>query len=108
MLTRWPLLQMGFRPFFLWACIFSLFSVTLWLGLYLFQWQIDALSFYQGLSTWHAHGMIFGYAMAVVAGFLLTAVRNWSGVQTADGGELVVLFFLWLAARILPYLSASL
>ena len=49
---------------------------------------------------WHAHEMIFGYSLAVIAGFLLTAVRNWTGIQTARGVHLGILFALWLLARI--------
>jgi uncharacterized protein involved in response to NO len=52
--------------------------------------------------TWHAHEMIFGYAMAVIAGFLLTAIKNWTGQQTLRGPGLVVLFLLWLLARAMP------
>lgn len=53
---------------------------------------------------WHGHEMIYGYAMAVVAGFLLTAVRNWTGVQTLHGRPLLLLAGLWLAARVMPWL----
>lgn len=50
--------------------------------------------------TWHAHEMIYGYGMAVVAGFLLTAVGNWTGRPTLSGAPLLLLFLLWLLARV--------
>ncbi|MEJ2326700.1 MAG: NnrS family protein, partial [Chromatiaceae bacterium] len=56
--------------------------------------------------SWHAHEMLFGYVGAVVAGFLLTAVRNWTGTETATGPTLAALALLWLAARLAPWLGA--
>jgi len=92
------ILKLGFRPFFAGAALFSAVSTLVWMGLYVFDghWQ-PALP---GL-TWHAHEMVFGYGMAVIAGFLLTAVRNWTGVQTLHGLPLLLLFLLWLTARLL-------
>jgi len=55
-------------------------------------------------STWHAHEMLFGYTAAVIAGFLLTAVRNWTGIETPTGVALATLTGLWLAGRIAPFL----
>jgi uncharacterized protein involved in response to NO len=94
-------LQLGFRPFFLGASVFAVLSVLIWTGLYSLGWNFQP----NGLSPvlWHAHEMIYGYSMAVVAGFLLTAVRNWTGVQTLHGYPLLILFLLWAAARILPF-----
>ena len=96
---RTALLNLGFRPFFAGAAIFSVLSMLVWLGLYTFglSWQLTALP----AVTWHAHEMVYGYAMAVIAGFLLTAVKNWTGVQTLHGLPLLLLFLLWLTARIL-------
>src|SRR5690606_15875775 len=54
--------------------------------------------------TWYAHELIYGYSMAVIAGFLLTAVRNWTNIQTLNGRPLALLFALWLIARIVPFL----
>jgi uncharacterized protein involved in response to NO len=92
-----PLFRLGFRPFFLGAAIFAVLSVLVWMAVYV---QGAHFSF-AGLSatTWHAHEMIFGYAMAVIAGFLLTAIKNWTGQQTLRGGGLAVLFILWLLPR---------
>mgnify|MGYP001555147358 CR=1 FL=1 len=66
----------------------------------------DPLLTYYGSSGWHAHEMLFGYAVAVIAGFLLTAVRNWTNLETARGMPLGALVLLWLAGRVLPLLSA--
>ena len=96
--TGAAILNLGFRPFFAGAVIFSVLSMLAWMGVYVLGWSwqpaIPAVS-------WHAHEMIFGYGMAVIAGFLLTAVKNWTGVQTLYGLPLLLLFLLWLTARIL-------
>ena len=102
---RGALLQTGFRPFFLGASLFALLAVALWLGIYRDDWPLAALPYFHLAVNWHAHEMIFGYAMAVVAGFLLTAVRNWTGLQTAQGAKLGLLFSFWLMARIVPLVS---
>jgi uncharacterized protein involved in response to NO len=92
------ILNLGFRPFFAGAALFSVLSMLVWMGLYGFGWHWQpALP----ATTWHAHEMIYGYGMAVIAGFLLTAVKNWTGVQTLYGIPLLLLFLLWLTARIL-------
>ena len=62
-----------------------------------------ALTNYYGMVGWHSHEMVFGYASAVIAGFLLTAVRNWTGMQTPAGAGLAALSALWLAGRIVPF-----
>jgi uncharacterized protein involved in response to NO len=54
---------------------------------------------------WHAHELIYGYSMAVIAGFLLTAVRNWTNIQTLYGWPLALLFLLWALARLTPFLD---
>ena len=81
--NKLALFNLGFRPFFLGAAIFSVITITLWSAIYDFQLSvpINNISIFQ----WHAHEMIYGYSMAVIAGFLLTAVRNWTGVQTLHG-----------------------
>lgn len=91
------LFSIGFRPFFLAAAIFSMVSMSLWMliysyGLPIANTQISAMQ-------WHAHEMLYGYAMAVIAGFLLTAVRNWTGQTTVRGFPLMLLFLLWLIPR---------
>ncbi|HHW78442.1 MAG TPA: NnrS family protein [Xanthomonadaceae bacterium] len=93
------LLNLGFRPFFLGAAIFAIVSMMLWMGVYVLQLPlpITRISTFQ----WHAHEMIYGFAMAVVAGFLLTAVKNWTGVQTLYGFGLLALCALWALPRVL-------
>lgn len=98
-LSQIPLFNLGFRPFFLGAALFAIASMILWMGVYAFQLPVPI----EGISIiqWHAHEMIYGFTMAVIAGFLLTAVKNWTGVQTVYGLKLLGLFSLWAAARIL-------
>jgi len=89
----------GFRPFFLGAAVLAILTMIIWMGVYLFQWPIG----FAGISTfqWHAHEMIFGYSMAVIAGFLLTAAQNWTGQETLAGAGLGRLFAGWALARLL-------
>lgn len=94
--TAWPLLQQGFRPFFLGAGAWSLAAMALWLG-YLCGY-LDLGGAFDPIA-WHAHEMIFGYGAAAVAGFLLTAIPNWTGRLPVRGGGLAALALLWLAGR---------
>ncbi len=96
-----PLLALGFRPFFLMAGAGALLSMLLWI---LELRGIVPSSAYLPGSLRHAHEMLFGYAGAVIAGFLLTAVRNWTGIQTPNGWKLGGLALLWLAARLALFL----
>lgn len=98
---RFALWQLGFRPFFFAAGLFAVFGTVLWIALYSFQWAGLPASY--PAMTWHAHEMIFAYALAVIAGFLLTAVKNWTGVPTLEGYPLLVLASIWLMARCLPF-----
>ena len=100
-----PLFALGFRPFYLLAGVFAVASILLWLAAY-----SGAMTFTGYLSgvVWHRHEMIFGFACAVVAGFLLTAVRNWTGQSTPHGASLAALALLWLAGRILILTGPSL
>lgn len=95
------LLALGFRPFFLGAGVLAVVALPLWLAA-LRGW-VPVAPHYAG-TTWHAHSMLFGYAIAVIAGFLLTASRNWTGIQTASGAELGGLVGLWLAGQLSPWL----
>ncbi|ATC58306.1 NnrS family protein [Vibrio anguillarum] len=91
-------LRLGFRPFFLLGSAYAVLAVTLWV--WMFQTgqpsalQVPAL-------WWHVHEMLFGFAMAIVVGFLLTAVQNWTGINGTKHYRLAVLVALWLAPRIL-------
>jgi uncharacterized protein involved in response to NO len=97
-----PFLNLGFRPFFFAAS----FSASLLMLLWLLAYHFNALPIYHMPSQyWHAHEMIFGFSITVIAGFLLTAVKNWTGVQTIHGLPLLGLFLLWLLARILPFIG---
>lgn len=86
----------GFRPFFLCAGAFASLSIPVWLAA--LQGRVD-VGAYAGAMPWHAHEMLFGFATAVIAGFLLTAVANWTGRETATGVSLLALVVLWLAGR---------
>ncbi|MGM0824309.1 MAG: NnrS family protein [Pseudomonadota bacterium] len=102
---RLPLLRLAFRPFFYFAALFSLLAMLVWLGF----WHGNVwLSPYGGMLWWHQHEMLFGFAGAVIAGFLLTAVQNWTGRPGVSGWALLGLVVLWLAARILLAYAAFL
>jgi uncharacterized protein involved in response to NO len=92
-------LSLGFRPFFTAAAVFAVLSMLAWMQVYVFahRWSPGGLP----AVVWHGHEMIYGYAVAVIAGFLLTAVRNWTGVPTVQGLPLLLLLLLWTTGRIL-------
>lgn len=92
-----PLLRLGFRPFFLSGAVFSVIAITLWLLMYKGTVSFSPLG---SPYWWHIHEMVFGFACAIIAGFLLTAVQNWTGARGAQGKTLLVLFLLWLAGRV--------
>ncbi len=96
-----PVLRLGFRPFFVAAGVYAIFSMAIWMAIYQFSVPFS----FTGMPAhlWHAHGMLFGYTMAVIAGFLLTAIKNWTGQEVLRGKALALLFGLWLAARLLPF-----
>jgi len=93
---------LGFRPFYLLASGFAAVSIALWVAQYAGLLPVA----YLGGAVWHGHEMIYGYTVAVIAGFLFTAVRNWTGRPTPAGGWLIAVCALWLAGRLLvlsPY-----
>ena len=94
-----PLLQSGFRLFFSGAAVFAVASMILWMANYSFGISI-ATGELSG-RQWHAHEMIYGYSLAVIAGFLLTAVANWTGQTVLEGWRLAGLFALWAIPRVL-------
>lgn len=98
---KFALFALGFRPFFLGAGILAVVFIALWLALYR---GYLPLALFVSPAQWHAHEMLFGFAGAVIAGFLLTAVQNWTGMQTPSGTPLALLFLLWLAGRMAPFL----
>lgn len=95
----------GFRPFFLGAGVWAALGMYLWTLISRgditadFAWQVR---------DWHVHEMLFGYVSAVVAGFLLTAVPNWTGIAAPKGARLAGLFGLWVMGRLAMFFSASL
>lgn len=93
-----PILNLGFRVFFVGASLFAVAIMLLWTlvlqGIAPFKHTISPF-------VWHGHEMIFGYALAVVAGFLLTAVKMWTGQLMPYGCKLLGIFVLWLLARLL-------
>ena len=93
------LFNLGFRPFFLLAAISAVLLIPLWIFFY--TRGTSEFGYYTALS-WHSHEMLFGYTAAVIAGFLLTAVRNWTAMPTPGGKALAGLALLWLAGRIAP------
>ena len=93
-----PLFRLGFRPFFLGAALLALLAIPLWLAAWhglLSGWQPAG-----GWLAWHRHEMLFGFGLAVVAGFLLTAVQNWTGQPSLSGKPVAALAGVWLAARL--------
>ncbi len=93
------LFNLAFRPFYLLAALFGAISVGLWVAmLHGLRW-----GGYLAPTLWHLHEMLFGFALAVVTGFLLTAGRVWTGLRTPEGLPLALLAVHWIAARILLY-----
>src|SRR5579871_1987669 len=103
--SRFALFEYGFRPFFLLAALYAALAVPTWLllmsGLVVLPTALSALQ-------WHAHEMVFGFALAGITGFYLTAVPNWTGAAPVRGARLALLVALWLAARIAIWGSAVL
>ena len=98
------ILSAGFRPFFLGASIWAALSIPLWLGAYATGLVVPTRL---APLTWHAHEMVFGFAAAAVAGFLLTAIPNWTGRMPLQGGPLATLVLLWAIGRLGVMLSAK-
>jgi uncharacterized protein involved in response to NO len=104
-LFDYPLFALGFRAFFVLAGLSALMLILLWNAMLKGQWLHAN---YFAPNVWHAHEMLLGYSVAVVAGFLLTAVKNWTGRATVTGGALLGLCLLWLYGRILPFYAGLL
>ncbi|MGB3502872.1 MAG: NnrS family protein [Mesorhizobium sp.] len=92
-----PILYYGFRPFFFLAALHAGIAIPVWLSIY-FSGQALPGPF-PGLH-WHAHEMLFGYVQAVIAGFVLTAIPNWTGRLPLSGWPLAGLVLLWAAGRV--------
>lgn len=91
------LLSHGFRPFFLFGAIYAGAMIPLWLALFAGRVSLPTAF---APRDWHVHEMLFGYVGAVVAGFLLTAIPNWTGRLPIQGGPLALLFGSWMAGRL--------
>jgi len=98
------ILGYGFRPFFLGASIFAAFAMVAWIGALTGLWTIPSAF---GPVEWHAHEFLWGYLSAVTAGFLLTAVPNWTGRLPIVGVPLAVLWSTWVIGRIAVFFSAG-
>ncbi len=94
-----PFLARGFRPFFLGGAAYTALSILIWIGSYAGPFILPD-QIWSDASLWHGHEMIFGFTMAIAAGFLLTAVANWTGGAPARHIHLGVLCLIWLAGRV--------
>jgi uncharacterized protein involved in response to NO len=99
------LLSFGFRPFFLFGSLWAAVAMVLWIAMLTGKLALPIAS---DPVSWHAHALLIGYLGAIVAGFLLTAVPNWTGRLPVFGWRLGALVLLWLAGRIVMLISSHL
>lgn len=93
---------MGFRPFFLFGSLISILLVGIWVTFY----SIGIMPLVPfAAHFWHAHEMVFGFALAIISGFLLTASANWTGTRGLHGQKLIIVFIPWILARIFFLIS---
>ncbi len=92
-----PFWGRGFRPFFLMGAAYAMLSILLWTGVY--TGHVSFPDMFSDPVVWHAHEVIYGFTLAIVAGFLLTAVANWTGGAPVRQIQLMLLCALWLAGR---------
>ncbi len=97
LLRGWPLLRLGFRPFYIGGALLAAVFVPLWVAMFLGQVELTSRV---SPVLWHAHEMLFGFAVAIIVGFLLTAGQAWTGLAAPRGPWLGALALLWLAARV--------
>jgi len=97
-------LSAGFRPFFLLAALWAALAVPLWLAAYEHGYALPGAL---PAMLWHGHEMIYGFALAAVTGFLLTAIPNWTGRLPLAGAPLAALVALWFAGRVAMFTNAS-
>jgi uncharacterized protein involved in response to NO len=91
------LFSYGFRPFFLFGAIYAGFAILLWLAIFSGVATLDTAFVPR---DWHVHEMLYGYLPAVVTGFVLTAVPNWTGRLPLQGNPLLMLVLIWAAGRL--------
>jgi uncharacterized protein involved in response to NO len=99
-LFNFPLFNLGFRAFFALAGLAALTLIVVWSAM--IKGELAHENYYSQ-NYWHSHEMLLGYSVAVIAGFLLTAVKNWTGKPTLSGDQLAGLCLLWLYGRIVPF-----
>lgn len=97
-------LSYGFRPFFLFGAIYAGLGILAWLPM--FNGELELSTAFSPVD-WHVHEMLYGYLPAVVTGFLLTAIPNWTGRLPLQGMPLLVLVTVWVAGRIAVTLSGE-
>ncbi|MCW9028648.1 MAG: NnrS family protein [Kangiella sp.] len=99
----WPLFRLGFRVFFLGGALVATLSMLLWIM------QLNGHNLLPGIQNsiwWHAHEMLFGFTLAIIAGFVLTAMQNWTGIPGVRGWPLAIASCLWFLPRVLlPFLG---
>src|ERR1039458_8883925 len=100
----WPLLASSFRPFFLFGSIYAGLAILVWLPA--FYGELTLTSAFAP-RDWHVHEMLYGYLPAVITGFLLTAIPNWTGRLPIQGTPLLVLVMVWIAGRLSVTFSAE-
>jgi uncharacterized protein involved in response to NO len=98
------ILSCGFRPFFLLASLQAATAILMWLPLY--YGRLETLSLFSPLD-WHIHELLFGYLTAVVTGFLLTAIPNWTGRLPVQDARLLMLVLLWISGRVAVFFSVE-
>lgn len=96
-LAGWPVFRLGFRPFYIGGALLSALIVPLWVAMFLGHLQFNPVV---APLLWHAHEMLFGFAVAIIVGFLMTAGKAWTGLPTPRGPALAALALLWLVARL--------
>jgi len=92
------LLSSAFRPFYFLGTLYAVLLVAVWTGSFLGLWDVPSVG--TPLRLWHGHEMIFGFAAAIIAGIVLTALPSWAGTEDICGGRLALLVLLWLLGRI--------
>ena len=99
-----PIFSFGFRPFFLFSAVWAAVAVPIWIASFTLG---DGMVGSTDGRVWHIHEMLFGYLGGVIAGFLLTAVPNWTGRLPVTGAGLAGLFALWVAGRAAGFAPAA-
>jgi len=102
--------SIGFRPFFASGILFGALALIVWAGVWLPETHMSVdniMSPVYGFHFWHPHELIMGFALAIIIGFLLTAVRNWTGLETATPVSLLIIWAAWIWARIVMAFGAE-